>query len=121
MVTNNFAIYGLKVAYDLASDIVFFPLWWYTGGLKKIVLAAFRFLKNREKALALFVWTKNIFTPMYGQRDFAGAAISFVMRLVQIVFRGLAMFFWLAVAIALVLFWLILPFFVIGELIFQIL
>ena len=38
------------------------------------------FLDSKEKSLALFVWVKNLFVSMYGQRDFWGALISFVMR-----------------------------------------
>ncbi len=33
------------------------------------------------------VWLKNLFVPMYGQKDAASFIISFVIRLIQIVFR----------------------------------
>jgi len=121
MVTNNFAIYGAKVFTDLILDLVYFPVWWYTRGLKQITLALLQFLQNRELGLGLFVWIKNIFKPMYAQQDFAGIAISFFMRLIQIIVRGLAMLVWLAFALIAFLFWLVLPVITVSEIVFQLL
>ena len=121
MVTNNFAIYGAKVFTDLVLDIVYFPIWWYTRGLKQTTLALFGFLQNRERGLGLFVWIRNIFKPMYAQSDFAGIAISFFMRVIQIIVRGIAMVFWLSIALAGLLFWLALPLVTVSEIIFQLL
>ena len=121
MVTNNFAIYGAKVFTDLILDLVYFPAWWYTRGLKQTTLALFRFLQNRERGLGLFVWIRNIFKPMYAQQDFAGIAISFFMRVIQIIVRGIAMLFWLFIALAAFLFWLALPIIMVSEIVFQLL
>lgn len=120
MVTSNFAIYGTKILYEVVRDILFFPLWWYSRGLFQLVLFLKDFLLNREQALAWSVWAKNIFTPMYGQQDFAGKAISFVVRLIQIAARSVFMLFWLAVAVAGFLFWLFLPVAVLAGIIFQV-
>jgi hypothetical protein len=119
MVTNNFAIYGVKVFSDLVLDLVYFPVWWYTRGLKQTTLALFRFLQNRERGLGLFVWIKNIFKPMYAQEDFAGIAISFFMRLIQIIVRGFAMLFWLAIALSALLLWFVMPVIIVSEIVFQ--
>jgi hypothetical protein len=121
MVTNNFAIYGVKAFTDLLLDLVYFPAWWYTRGLKQTTLALFRFLQNRERGLGLFVWVKNIFKPMYAQVDFAGIAISFFIRVIQIIVRGIAMLFWLAIALVAFLFWLALPIITMSEIVFQLL
>jgi hypothetical protein len=45
-------------------------------------------------SLSLGVWLKNIFVPMYGQRDWESRLISVFMRSVQIVFRSLGLFIW---------------------------
>ncbi len=119
MLTNNFAVYGVKILAELARDIVFFPLWWHTKGLVQLLLKLKVFLKNREKSLALLVWIKNIHKPMYGQYDWQGMLISFFMRLFQIIIRGIAMLFWLVAAFAVFWIWVLLPLFVIYEIVYQ--
>lgn len=119
--TNNFVFYGTKILTELARDIVFFPLWWYTKGLVKMFGWAKRFLDDRLKALALLVWIKNIHRPMYGQYDWQGVLISFFMRLIQIIVRSIAMLFWLIFVVIVLLFWVALPLAVAYEVIFQLL
>ncbi|MBU4347740.1 hypothetical protein KJ586_03045 [Patescibacteria group bacterium] len=119
MLTNNFAVYGVKILAELARDIVFFPLWWYSKGLVQLLLKLKVFLKNREKSLALLVWIKNIHKPMYGQYDWQGMLISFFMRLFQIIVRGIAMLFWLAAAFIFFWIWVLLPIFVMYEIVYQ--
>ena len=120
MRNNNLFVYGPQVVIEVLRDIVYFPLWWYSFGLVEALKKVKNFIINRERSLGLLVWIKNIFTPMYGQRDIAGVLISFFMRLVQIVFRGVAMLFWLAAAVCLVAAWLLAPIFIIYQIIYQI-
>lgn len=120
MLTNNFIFSGVKILSELIRDILYFPLWWYSAGLARLLLSLKNFLADKEKSLALSVWVKNIFTPMYGQYDWAGMIISFFVRLFQIIIRGLLMLFWLAVALAVFLLWLGLPVAVVYEIYFQI-
>jgi hypothetical protein len=46
---------------------------------------------------------------MYGQRDIAGRLISFIVRLVQIIFRGLALLVWLIIGLLALFIWLAFP------------
>lgn len=119
MLKQNTFFYAAAVFGEMAWSIIYFPLWWYSRGLLELIGALKDFLENKEKSLALFVWLKNIFTPMYGSRDFWGRLISFMMRLFQIFVRGLAMLFWLAASSLVVCFWLLLPFYVIYQIILQ--
>ena len=116
---NNFILYTGKIVVELVYDILYFPAWWYSRGLKNLLFGLKNFLRNKQKALALFVWIKNIFRPMYAQYDWQGMLISFFMRLVQIIFRSLIMLFWLAVCSAVIIFWILFPALVIYEIIFQ--
>ena len=59
--------------------------------------------------LALGVWIKNIFVPMFGQRDWQSRLISVFMRIVNIVGRSIALFFWTLIVIFLVGVYLVLP------------
>jgi len=119
MVSNNFVFYSAKILTELVWDILYFPLWWYSRGLVKLFFSLGDFLANRQKSLALLVWVKNIFRPMYGQYDWQGMLISFLVRLVQIIIRSILMLFWLIVVGLIFIFWLVLPLLVIYEIIFQ--
>src|SRR3989344_9322023 len=72
---------------DLVGDIIYFPLWWYTQGLKKVVLSFFFNLQSTARNLALRLLLLNILKPMFGQYDRAGRVISFFMRLVILIGR----------------------------------
>jgi hypothetical protein len=119
MCMDNFLAYSGKILFEVIGDIFYFPFWWYTKGLYNFTKKILVFLSNKEKSSALFVWLKNIFVPMYGQSDWQGKLVSFFMRLVQIIFRTIVMIFWLIVALSCIMSWLILPLFVIYEIIFQ--
>ncbi len=112
--------HALKIFGQTILDIAYFPLWWYSQGLLKVLRFLKSFLLQKEKSLAFLVWVKNIFTPMYGQRDVAGFLISFFMRLVQIIFRGLVLLFWLAFVLGVLLFYILLPLMLLYQIIYQI-
>jgi len=119
MVTNNLSLYAGKIVVDLLRDIVYFPVWWYSRGWLRVFIKLKDFIINKEKSLALWVWLKNIYKPMYGQYDWVGILISFLVRIVQIIVRSIFMLGWLVIALALMLVWIILPIFVIYQIVFQ--
>ena len=57
---------------------------------------------------------------MYGQRDWSGRLISFFIRLVQIIFRGLVLIVWIFLLLALIIIWLIGPLLLVLALAWQI-
>ena len=114
---------GTKVARFVLKDIVFdlitWPLWWYSAGL---IDAFFRMVDTFRQAndeVALTIWIKNIFVPMYGDYSWQGRLISFFMRVVQIIIRGLLVFGWFVFAIFVFLIWILLPLFVLYQLIYN--
>jgi hypothetical protein len=118
---KSFVFYSLKIITELILDILYFPAWWYSRGLVNLIFSVKNFLVDKQKSLALLVWIKNIFRPMYAQYDWAGMIISFFVRLVQIIFRSIFMIFWLMFGLAVIVFWIFFPILVIYEIIFQIL
>lgn len=76
---------------DLLGSVVWFPVWWYTTGLRRLGESIMRRLAYRSKEYALALWVKNFFVPMYGQYDLAGRAMSVFMRAVVIIFRSIAL------------------------------
>ena len=119
MLNNNLALYGAKILAEVGRDLVFFPFWWYGQGLFLFAKKVLEFLNNQQKSLALFVWIKNIFKPMYGQNDWEGIMISILMRIFQIALRSIAMIFWLLVAVIAMMTWVFIPLIIIYQLYFQ--
>lgn len=117
--TNNLPVFGTKVLAEIMRDILYFPVWWYTRGLFNLVKSLRDFLVEREKGLALTVWIKNIFKPMYAQTDWQGILISILMRIIEIIGRSIVMFFWVIVVLIAFVFWVAFPFLAIFEIIFQ--
>lgn len=109
-----------KILIQFLKEIIYFPVWWYTKGLFLLLVKIKNFLANREKAMALFVWIKNIFRPMYGQNDWVGVLVSFGVRVVEIFFKSLLMIFWIILALLFLIIYLIAPVFVIYQIIYQI-
>ena len=104
---------------DIIWEILYFPLWWYSQGLKRIVLYSLQGIKNTNANLALSIMFKHIFKPMYGQYDRAGRIISFFMRLVLLIAKLIAFLFFVILYIVLILLWLILPILTIYQIIFN--
>lgn len=119
MTLNSIIIDSGKIITKFIFDILYFPFWWYSRGLFKVILWSVEFLKLRLKGTGLLVWTKNIFTPMYGQHDLAGIFISFLTRLVQIIVRSVAMLFWLFFVILILFLWIVAPAYILFQLMYQ--
>lgn len=109
----------LKSFLYIFQESFYFLPWWYSRGLWELILRNKDFLLDKEKKLGVGIWVKNIFTPMYGQRDWTSRFISFFIRLFQIIFRSLLIIFWALYSLLLILLWLILPPLIIYEIIFQ--
>lgn len=106
---NNFLFYLGKISLQVLLDIIYFPLWWYSVGFFRILKNLAIFLKERWLVIGTGVWLKNIFVPMYGQTDFASRAISFFIRLVQIICRFIVYIFFVLMSIIGMVLWLVLP------------
>lgn len=119
MIANNSLLYSAKILVEIIRDVVYFPFWWYTRGLFMFAQKTITFLQTKEKSLGLFVWMKNIFTPMYGQNDWQGVLISILVRIVQIIFRSIVMIIFTVIAVFVFMLWIFVPIFIVYELIFQ--
>lgn len=79
------------IFYEVVGDVVRFPIWWYTAGVIHTIQSLVRWWQHSARTLAIAVWIKNLFVPMYGQYNIQGRIISVVVRGAQIVFRGMAL------------------------------
>lgn len=99
-------------------EVLTFPWWWYTRGLRRIGRWMSRTLRGWERAVGLRLWAKNLFVPMFGQTDWQGRIISFFMRLMVLVGRLLQVLFGSIAVLVIVAVYLVLPPFVILEVLF---
>ena len=97
------------VAIDVIGDIIYFPLWWYSGGLKLVTLTLYDNARTTARNLSLRLLLINIFNPMFGQYDRAGRIISFFMRILIVLVKSIYFVIKAAVLLALLLLWVLLP------------
>ncbi len=76
---------------DLIGSVVWFPVWWYSSGLLRVLRWMKRTLRFRVKEYDFAIWIRNFFVPMYGQHDLTGRLVSVFMRFVVLVGRLIAL------------------------------
>lgn len=86
---------------DLIREILFLPIWWYTIGLARMVVWCGQSVKGAAQTTGLSIWAKNLFVPMYGETSVSGKLISFFMRLIMVIARGIATCVWMIVVVLL--------------------
>lgn len=119
-ITQNIAFLTIKfVAIDVVGDILYWPIWWYTRGLKKLVFYIYHEMAYFENRLGLRMWLKNLFKPMYGQYDWQGRIISFFMRLVVLVYKLIKFILWIFILFIILFVWVLLLPFSLYQIIFQ--
>lgn len=97
------------VTIDLVGDLVTWPLWWYTAGVRGVLDFLIRQVRIEAARLSLRVWLANLFEPMFGQADWQGRAISVAVRMIVLVFRVIVLAVWLVGLSLLLVIWLLLP------------
>ncbi len=98
-----------KLVLETLLDLVYFPVWWFTGGFIFAGKKCLNLVSVGNAHFAPGLWLSNIFVPMYGQYDFEGRLISFFMRLFQVIVRAIVLFIWILLCLVLFLSWFLLP------------
>jgi len=96
-------------------DILYFPIWWYTLGLKKRARGFVNNINTLSRYLALKILLTNLFKPMFGQYNWKGRLISLMMRSIQLVFSLLLFLVGVIFILAWLILWIILPPLSLGE------
>ena len=113
---STYQVFIKDLFLDTLIELFYFPLWWYSRGLKKAALFCWQKVKGGWRALSLSILLKNFFRPMYGQRGLTAYALSLNTHFWQIIWRFFLMagrfVFWFLI----LLIWLVLPVFVIWQL-----
>jgi hypothetical protein len=115
--TENIFIQTIKTLFiDLIGEVLYFPIWWYTRGLKRVVLFIWHSIKKLARNLSLKIMITSLFRPMFAQHDRAGRIISFFMRLILLVSRIVVFVLFSVLYSVILIFWLVLPVLVVWQL-----
>ncbi len=95
------------IVFDVLLDFLYLPVWWYSKGLLQILSWIGGCIRYVNGLTGLGLWTKSLFKPMYGERSFQGRIVSFVMRIVVLVWKLLSFGICLIVLLLLLVGWLI--------------
>jgi len=107
-----------RMVIEFFLDVFYFPVWWYTKGAKRVFFGCVHMVQDANARMAPGLWLKNIFVPMFGQYDWQGRIVSFLVRLANVIVRGIGLFLWLWVVVLLFFLWVVFPIFVLYMLIF---
>ena len=108
--TQNIIVQAAKILLiDLIGELLYFPIWWYTQGLKRVVLYVFNSIKDTNRNLAVGLMFKSLFKPMFGQYDRQGRLISFFFRLILTFARTIAFLLLVVIHLLVIVFWIFLP------------
>lgn len=98
-----------RLLLSFVYDVVYAPVWWYTEGLVWCIAGLGRSARNAWNSAGVGLWMKNIFVPMYGQTDFWGRLISFLIRVANIFGRFVWVLVWVLVLIVAWCVWMLVP------------
>lgn len=102
---------------DVILDILYFPVWWYSKGLKNVLLWAGRRIRIANINLSLRLWLTSLFKPMFGERSRSGRIISFFMRLMVLVWRSFLILMVILSASLVIVIWIVLPVFIVYQIV----
>ncbi len=105
---------------DILWSVVYFLPWWYYRGTLKIIGLLRYQAKDLVRTLNLKILARFLFTPMYGLNDIVSRLISFPVRVVHFSLLMIIAVAYMTVLILILLLWLIVPVFVLYNILYQI-
>lgn len=105
----NYKILVKDIFLDTLWEVLYFPLWWYSQGLKKAASFCLGKISHAWRMLALVILLRNFFKPMYGSRGWDAFLLSIASHTWQIFWRLILFLVWSLFWIAALIIWLILP------------
>ena len=94
---------------DVVLDALSVPIWWYTEGLIAVLRFFTRNARYGANVIGIGIWAKALFKPMYGERSWQGRIVSFVMRLIVLLWDMVIYVILLVFLLLFVAFWVSLP------------
>jgi len=113
---NTYKIFFKDLFLDTIWEVLYFPIWWYSRGLKKAALFCWQKVNDGWRVLALSIFLKSFFVPMYSQKGWDAYALSLATHFIQLLWRMFLMVFWTGLWLFVLILWIALPIFVIWQL-----
>lgn len=101
-----------RLVFDFLIHLLYFPIWWYTGGAKRALLFCAGLVRDGNYNLSPGLWLKNVLVPMFGQTDWQGRLMSIFMRIVNVIVRSFGLLVWTTIMVGVFFIWLLFPVFV---------
>ena len=98
---------------DIIGDFIYWPVWWYTVGLKDRFVLAWQQIREMWCSLAVGLWLRHIFTPMYADYTLLGRLISFPIRLLVLAWKFFWFILWFVLIMSIIALWIFGPLFII--------
>lgn len=117
---DNVLVRALRyIGLEFIWGILYFPVWWYTTGTKRMLLFIGREINELAQTLNLKILLKSLFKPMFGDYSREGRMISIFVRFFHLLFLTLTQLVFTVAIIGLLVIWLVLPLIVIYLIFFQ--
>lgn len=104
---------------DLLLSVLYFPIWWYTTGVKKVVELIVHHSRALAHSLRIGVLLRFLFQPMFGMTDIWSRMISFGVRVIHFLILSLATFLYTLLLFVGLIVWLLLPPFILYSISFH--
>jgi len=101
---------------DTIGEVLYFPVWWYSRGLKKTAFFCWHKINRGWHILAISIFIKNFFKPMYGQKGWEVYILSTATHFFQLLYRFFLIFLWALFWVFVLLVWILLPVYLFGSL-----
>ena len=117
---ENVIVRALRyIGLEFVWGILYFPVWWYTTGTKRMLFFIGREMRTLAQSLNLKILFKSLFKPMFGDYSREGRIISIFVRFFHLLFLALAQLVFTIVLICLLVVWLVFPVIVVYFIFFQ--
>lgn len=113
---STYKIFIKDIFLDVVWEILYFPLWWYSRGLKNAGLFCLQRIKDTWRVLSLSIILNSFFKPMFAQRGWDAYILTLMVRCWQIFWRFIVMFVFVVFWLCIFLIWITLPIFIIWQL-----
>lgn len=100
------------IAKDIVWNTVYFPIWWYTRGILRILGLMKHQVQSLAHTLHLPTLFKYLFKPMYGYTDIISRIISFYVRIAQLILLLCVTLIVVLGLLILLVIWIVAPVFV---------
>ncbi|MBU1039422.1 hypothetical protein KKC17_04345 [Patescibacteria group bacterium] len=98
----------MSIPLEFLLDVIRFPVWWYSKGLVKVAVWCWRSFRINRQKLALGLFVRSFFKPMYQDYSWQGRLISLLARFLILLVKIIRLVVIVVWYLLLILLWLLL-------------